>query len=182
VVGHGDDPVTIGLADDVLARALRAGASEAEVLVMTDDSQLTRFANSEIHQNVAESNVAVNLRFVHGRRMATASTGRKIFATSGTAAMVRSMGIPVTEVEKRLAGARGKTVVDVIEDGTVQAVVNTVTGDRRALQDGFHIRRAAVERRIPCFTSIDTARAAVESLEAGDSAYNVMTMKEYLEG
>ena len=86
------------------------------------------------------------------------------------------------QVEKRLSGVSGMTVVDVIENGTVAAVVNTVTGDRKTLQDGFHIRRAAVERRVPCFTSLDTARAAVESLEAGDSAYSVMTMKEYLEG
>jgi len=43
---------------------------------MADDSQLTRFANSEIHQNVAETNVAVNLRFVVGRRVGVASSGR----------------------------------------------------------------------------------------------------------
>mgnify|MGYP000226960703 CR=1 FL=1 len=67
------------------------------------------------------------------------------------------------------------------EDGTVDAVVNTVTGDRQALQDGFHIRRAAVERRIPCFTSMDTARAAVESLAGGDS-YNVKPLRAYLGG
>ncbi len=111
-----------------------------------------------------------------------AATGHRLYATSGTAAMIKGMGIEVTLVEKRLSGAKGETVVDVIENGTVRAVVNTVTGDRRTMQDGFHIRRAAAERRIPCFTSLDTARAAVESLEAGDSAYSVMTMKEYLEG
>ena len=111
-----------------------------------------------------------------------AATGHRLYATAGTAAMVRAMGIEVAEVEKRLSGAVGPTVVDVIEDGTVRAVVNTVTGERKTLQDGFHIRRAAVERRIPCFTSLDTARAAVESLESGDQAYSVMTMKEYLEG
>ena len=64
------------LAEDVLGRALRVGASEAEVLVMTDDSALTRFANSEIHQNVAESSRTVNLRFVAGKRIAVVSSGR----------------------------------------------------------------------------------------------------------
>jgi len=64
------------LAEDVLRRALAAGASEAEVLVSTDDSALTRFANSEIHQNVSETNVNVGLRFVSGRRIAVTASGR----------------------------------------------------------------------------------------------------------
>ncbi|MBI3746452.1 MAG: TldD/PmbA family protein, partial [Chloroflexi bacterium] len=67
---------SLDLAEDVLAKALRAGASEAEVLVTSEDSALTRFANSEIHQNVAETNVNVSLRFIRGRRIAVAGTGR----------------------------------------------------------------------------------------------------------
>ncbi|MEO8463193.1 MAG: TldD/PmbA family protein [Chloroflexota bacterium] len=97
-MSRGEKPTNLGLADDVLARAVRAGASEAEVLVMTDDSQLTRFANSEIHQNVAESNVAVNLRFVHGRRMATASTGRT--DDKGLAALVERAAAIARTVEE----------------------------------------------------------------------------------
>jgi PmbA protein len=64
------------LAESVLAHAEREGATEAEVLVIADDSALTRFANSEIHQNVAETSVNVNLRFAAGRRIGVASTGR----------------------------------------------------------------------------------------------------------
>ena len=69
---------------------------------------------------------------------------------------------------------------DIIVNGTVNAVVNTITGNRSALQDGFHIRRAAVEKRIPCFTSIDTATAAAESLTTQDPNYNVKSMLEYI--
>jgi predicted Zn-dependent protease len=50
--------------------------TEAEALVMAEDSALTRFANSEIHQNVAESNVTINLRVVVGKRVGVASSGR----------------------------------------------------------------------------------------------------------
>ncbi|HKG57337.1 MAG TPA: TldD/PmbA family protein [Candidatus Limnocylindrales bacterium] len=64
------------LAESVLRHAEREGATETEVLVVADDSALTRFANSEIHQNVAETSVNVNLRFVSGRRIGVASTGR----------------------------------------------------------------------------------------------------------
>ena len=66
----------LALADGVVARALAAGATEAEALVTAEDAALTRFANSEIHQNVAETNIGVNLRFCVGRRIAVAATGR----------------------------------------------------------------------------------------------------------
>ena len=73
----GDDPQSaLGLAEEVLDRALRVGAMEAEVLVFAGDSALTRFANNEIHQNVAERSLTVNLRYVVGRRIAVVSTGK----------------------------------------------------------------------------------------------------------
>ncbi|HEX5589315.1 MAG TPA: TldD/PmbA family protein [Candidatus Limnocylindrales bacterium] len=67
---------SLALAEDTIARALAAGATEAEALVTTQDAALTRFANSEIHQNVAETNIGVSLRFCLGRRIAVASSGR----------------------------------------------------------------------------------------------------------
>jgi len=66
----------LALAEAALAHALRDGVTEAEALVMAEDSALTRFANSEIHQNVAESDVRVNLRFARGKRIGVASSGR----------------------------------------------------------------------------------------------------------
>ena len=66
----------LALAEKVLQAAEKAGATEAEALVLADDSALTRFANSEIHQNVAETSATVNLRFVVGRRVGVATTGR----------------------------------------------------------------------------------------------------------
>src|SRR3954468_19571808 len=59
----------LALAEAALALATRDGVTEAEALVTTEDSALTRFANSEIHQNVAETNVAINLRVVVGKRV-----------------------------------------------------------------------------------------------------------------
>jgi len=66
----------LALAEAALAQAMRDGATEAEALVMAEDSALTRFANSEIHQNVAETNVVLNLRVVVGKRVGVASSGR----------------------------------------------------------------------------------------------------------
>src|SRR6188474_3722660 len=66
----------LALAEAALALAMRDGVTEAEALVMAEDSALTRFANSEIHQNVAETNVVINLRVVVGKRVGVASSGR----------------------------------------------------------------------------------------------------------
>ena len=108
-------------------------------------------------------------------------SGCKLYATEGTAAMVEGLGIPVIMITKKLSEGH-PNAVDIIQDGTVDAVVNTVTGERTHLQDGFEIRRAAVERHIPCFTSLDTARAAVESLVNGPGSYNILARHEYLNG
>ncbi len=66
----------LALAERALAHAERERATECEALVMAEDAALTRFANSQIHQNVAETNVTVNLRFVLGKRVAVASSDR----------------------------------------------------------------------------------------------------------
>jgi predicted Zn-dependent protease len=77
VVNNGREPShLLELAERAVAFAEAAGATEAEALVGADDARLTRFANSEIHQNVAETNEAVSLRFVVGRRVGVASSNR----------------------------------------------------------------------------------------------------------
>ena len=104
----------------------------------------------------------------------------RLYATEGTAAMIAATGMPVTMVTKRLSEGH-PNVVDVINDGTVGAVINTLSGDTSVLRDGFYIRRAAVERRIPCFTSLDTARAAVECLLMERGNYSVRQIDAYLQ-
>jgi predicted Zn-dependent protease len=74
--GLRDAGPVLAAAQRAVADAVRAGATEAEALVSADEARLTRFANSEIHQNVAESNAQISLRFVVGRRVGVASTNR----------------------------------------------------------------------------------------------------------
>ncbi|MFC2071126.1 carbamoyl-phosphate synthase large subunit [Chloroflexota bacterium] len=106
------------------------------------------------------------------------STGYKLYATEGTAAMIEAAGLPVKIIPKKLSEGH-PNVVDVINQGTVNGVLNTITGGRIQLQDGFQIRRAAAEKRIPCFTSLDTARAAVEVLVNGSQTYNAQPLPDY---
>ena len=58
-------------------------------------------------------------------------------------------------------------------------MLNTITGGRIPRRDGFEIRRAAAEKRIPCFTSLDTARAAVEALVNGSQTYSAQPLTDY---
>jgi len=104
--------------------------------------------------------------------------GYKLYATEGTAAMIEAVGIPVKMISKKLSEGH-PNVVDIISDGTVNGVVNTVTGGRIPLRDGFEIRRAAAEKRIPCFTSLDTARVAVEALANGGQIYSAQPLADY---
>ena len=74
---RGAEPLgALRLAEEVVRLASAAGAGEAEALVVAGDSALTRFANSEVHQNVASSEVYINLRVARGKRVGVASTGR----------------------------------------------------------------------------------------------------------
>lgn len=64
------------VAQRAVAMALDAGATEAEAVAISSTESLTRFANNEIHQNVAEEDISVSLRFVDGRRVAVTSSNR----------------------------------------------------------------------------------------------------------
>ena len=59
------------------------------------------------------------------------------------------------------------------------AVINTPTLGKTVDRDGFLIRRAAVEARVPCLTSLDTALAVVTALRASAVATNVAPLSEY---
>ncbi len=98
VAGGRDDAHWLGLAETAIGLALAEGASQAEALVTAEESALTRFANSEIHQNVAETNAQLNLRFVIGQRVGVASTGR--LEPDGLRAVAEAAGRIARNVEE----------------------------------------------------------------------------------
>jgi carbamoyl-phosphate synthase large subunit len=101
-----------------------------------------------------------------------------LYATEGTAAFIENNGIAVTRISKKLDEGH-PNIVDIIKNGTVNGVINTLTGGRVPLRDGFYIRRAAAEKRIPCFTSLDTAKVAIEALAEGAAQYNALPLPYY---
>jgi carbamoyl-phosphate synthase large subunit len=95
--------------------------------------------------------------------------GFAIVATRGTAEAIARMGVPVRRLNK--IGEGSPHVVDWIERGDVDLVVNTPTGSG-ARTDGREIRHAAVLRGIPCLTTlaagISAARAIARAATAGE--------------
>jgi carbamoyl-phosphate synthase large subunit len=104
--------------------------------------------------------------------------GYRLYATEGTSAMIEDAGLSVKMISKKLSEGH-PNVVDIIRDGTVNGVINTITGGRVPLRDGFHIRRAAAEKHIPCFTSLDTAKAVAEVLVDSHQAFSVQPLPDY---
>ncbi len=104
--------------------------------------------------------------------------GYKLYATEGTSAFLQDAGLLVKTIGKKLSEGH-PNVVDIIHDGTINGVVNTITGGRIPLRDGFYIRRAAAEKRIPCFTSLDTARAVAEVLINSQRSFSIKSLPKY---
>jgi len=90
--------------------------------------------------------------------------GFRIVATRGTAAGISRMGIPVERLNK--LGEGSPHVVDWIERGDVDLVINTPTGTE-ARSDGYEIRRAAIARGIPCITTVSGGMAATRAIASG---------------
>ncbi len=89
--------------------------------------------------------------------------GFRIFATAGTAQAIRGVGVPVERVAKIQDGS--PNVVDLIESGEVDLVINTPTGSG-ARVDGYEIRHAATARGVPCITTMTGASAAQRAIVA----------------
>ena len=106
--------------------------------------------------------------------------GFRIVATRGTKEAIERMGIPALELEK--VGEGSPNVVDWIENGDVDLVVNTPTGSG-ARTDGWQIRRAAITRGIPCLTTLSGGLAAARAIAAARSGEaEVLSLQELHRG
>lgn len=100
-----------------------------------------------------------------------ATLGFKMLATSGTAAMLRRNGVECETVLKRSEAAdadnQGEmSIVDLIQAGKVDLILNTPAGSSGARHDGYEIRAAAVNVGVPLVTTVQGVTAAVQGIEA----------------
>ena len=93
--------------------------------------------------------------------------GIEIYATSGTCDALTAAGIACKRVN-RVSQAH-PNILDMIQSGTVDLIINTPTKGRKHDSDGFKIRRSAVEHSVACVTAIDTARAVLTVREQSRS-------------
>ncbi|MDK2124785.1 carbamoyl-phosphate synthase large subunit [Parachitinimonas caeni] len=84
--------------------------------------------------------------------------GFVLYATKGTAATLAEAGVSVEPVNKVKEGR--PHIVDMIKNGDIALIVNTVDERRASIQDSYSIRHAALQGRVPIYTTIAGAKAA----------------------
>ncbi|HYJ19598.1 MAG TPA: carbamoyl-phosphate synthase large subunit, partial [Burkholderiales bacterium] len=92
-----------------------------------------------------------------------AKLGFTLFATRGTASALAEGGLQVTPVNKVAEGR--PHIVDMIKNGEISLIVNTVDEKRSTIQDSYSIRRSALQWRVTYFTTIAGARAACTGMQ-----------------
>ena len=106
--------------------------------------------------------------------------GFKVVATGGTADFLHRHGIAAQRVNKVLEGR--PHIVDLMKDGKVQLVFNTVDG-ATALTDSFTLRRTALMNKIAYYTTVSGAKASVEGIAAVSAgALDVAPLQSYFKG
>ncbi|MDR2599173.1 MAG: carbamoyl-phosphate synthase large subunit [Oscillospiraceae bacterium] len=91
-----------------------------------------------------------------------ARLGFKLYATGGTATKLKSVGLDAISVGKIYESENN--ILPLIESGNVSYVISTSTRGRNPDRDSVKIRRKAVERSVPCLTSVDTADVVADCL------------------
>ena len=104
-----------------------------------------------------------------------ANIGYGIYATKGTADLFEKEGLYVHRASK-IETEDGKNVLDIIRNGRVNFVINTMSNKKNTSADGFLIRRVSAENNISCMTSLDTANALVKVLES--LSFSMVSMNE----
>jgi carbamoyl-phosphate synthase large subunit len=89
--------------------------------------------------------------------------GFELIATRGTAAAIEAAGLAVQQVNKVTEGR--PHIVDMIKNGDIALVINTVEERRNAIADSRAIRTSALLARVTTFTTIAGAEAAVEGMK-----------------
>ncbi|MDP3324566.1 MAG: carbamoyl-phosphate synthase large subunit, partial [Hydrogenophaga sp.] len=98
---------------------------------------------------------------------ALVAMGFELVATRGTAAAIAAAGVPVVTVNKVTEGR--PHIVDMIKNGDISLVINTVEERRNAITDSRAIRTSSLLARVTTFTTIFGAEAAVEGMKFMDS-------------
>jgi len=105
--------------------------------------------------------------------------GFDLIATTGTSRYLQKLGLECERVNKVLEGS--PHVVDAMKQNRIAMVINTP--DASGTKDSFSIRRTALELRLPYFTTMAGASAAVQGIEAlKNHPFEVRALQDYHRG
>ncbi|WP_077622082.1 carbamoyl-phosphate synthase large subunit [Sediminibacillus massiliensis] len=137
--------------DKTLEKALYKGLTASGLSIPQEGAVLLTVADKDKHEMTEIASRFHQLGF-------------QLFATEGTGVHLVKHGIPVQKVGK--IGSDGTNVLSIIENETVQVVINTLNSGKQPRSDGFRIRRESVEHGIACLTSLDTAEAILNVIDS----------------
>ena len=95
--------------------------------------------------------------------------GFKLYATDGTAAEIRRLGVDVEIVGKL---GKDNRVMELLESGKIHYIIVTGTTEQSYIEDFIRLNRRALQLSIPCLTSLDTANALADMLASRFSEHN----------
>jgi carbamoyl-phosphate synthase large subunit len=106
--------------------------------------------------------------------------GFTILATRGTAAAISGAGVEVTVVNKVVEGR--PHIVDMIKNGDVSLIINTVDSRPSVMRDSYSIRHAALQGRVTYYTTLAGARAACLGMQhlTGLQVYDLQALHQRL--
>jgi len=106
--------------------------------------------------------------------------GFAVLATRGTAAALAAADVAVTVANKVAEGR--PHIVDMIKNGEISLIINTVDSKRSAMQDSYSIRHAALQGRVTYYTTLAGARAACLGMQhiAELNVYDLQTQHRRL--
>ena len=104
--------------------------------------------------------------------------GFTIVATTGTAEVLARNGIRVQTVRKHSEAGDEPSIVDLIDAGEIDIIINTPTGGT-ARADGYEIRASTVAADKALFTTVSQLGAAVAAIEASREPFEVTSLQEY---
>ena len=107
--------------------------------------------------------------------------GMKLYATSGTAETIRSLGIPVYSVEN---ATQSEEIHDLMEQGKISYIIYTGAVKDATMGDYIALHRRAMQLGIPCLTSLDTAGALADIIasryhETNTELVNLLDMRSW---
>ena len=158
--------------------------STGEVMGIGDDFEIA-FAKSQLGTNIPlpkEGNVFVSVKDKDKKEILSSieilqKIGFNIQATGGTQRYLMSKGIYTERVNKVLEGR--PHIVDSINNNKIDLVINTTEGTK-ALSDSKSLRQAALRNKIPYYTTLSGAKAAIVAIEKYKKGLgNIKSLQEY---